>query len=39
MPGILRLILGDQLSYSLSSLKDADKPSDTLLMVEVMEAA
>ena len=39
MPGALRLILGDQLSHSLSSLKDADKAADTVLIVEVMEEA
>ena len=35
----LRLILGDQLSASLASLKEADKGSDILLMVEVDDEA
>ncbi len=35
----LVLILGDQLSPSLSSLKVADKARDRILMVEVMEEA
>jgi deoxyribodipyrimidine photolyase-related protein len=39
MAGALRLVLGDQLSHSLSSLKDADKAADTVLIVEVMEEA
>lgn len=34
----LRLILGDQLSHSLSSLEDA-RPGDAILMCEVMEEA
>ena len=36
---ILRLILGDQLSHDLSALKGADKTSDVILMMEVMEEA
>lgn len=35
----LRLILGDQLSFELSSLQGMDAQSDTVLMVEVMEEA
>ena len=35
----LRLVLGDQLSLSLSSLKDCDKKSDTILMCEVWDEA
>lgn len=37
--GKLRLILGDQLSLNMSSLKDADKAADIILMAEVMEEA
>ena len=33
----LRLILGDQLSDQISSLKGADKKNDVILMLEVME--
>ena len=36
MSKTLRLILGDQLSRSLSSLGDIDRESDTVLMCEVM---
>ena len=36
MSKTLRLILGDQLSQSLSSLSDIDRESDTVLMCEVM---
>ena len=36
MSKTLRLILGDQLSWSLSSLGDIDRESDTVLMCEVM---
>ena len=36
MSKTLRLILGDQLSQSLSSLGDIDRESDTVLMCEVM---
>lgn len=39
MPGTLRLILGDQLSQSISSLLGADREGDTILIVEVMEEA
>lgn len=39
MSGALRLILGDQLSLSLSTLKDVDKANDTVLMMEVMAEA
>ena len=39
MPGALRLILGDQLSHSVSSLKEADIIRDAILIVEVMEEA
>lgn len=35
----LRLILGDQLSLSISSLKDYDKDNDRVLMCEVIEEA
>jgi deoxyribodipyrimidine photolyase-related protein len=36
--GVLRLVLGDQLSPDISSLKDA-KPGDLILMAEVAEEA
>jgi deoxyribodipyrimidine photolyase-related protein len=36
---ILRFILGDQLSRSISSLADLDPERDTVLMVEVHEEA
>jgi deoxyribodipyrimidine photolyase-related protein len=35
----LRVILGDQLSHSISSLKDLDKDTDVVLMCEVKEEA
>merc|ERR1712137_1507884 len=35
----LILVLGDQLSLSMSSLKDANPESDIVLMAEVMEEA
>jgi len=35
MAGTLRLILGDQLSPGISSLSDANKSADTVLMAEV----
>ena len=35
----LRLILGDQLSHSISSLNGIDKTNDVILMCEVMEEA
>lgn len=35
--GTIRLILGDQLSDQISSLKGADKKNDVILMLEVME--
>lgn len=35
----LRLILGDQLSHGLSSLKDCDQTQDVVLMCEVWEEA
>lgn len=35
----LRLILGDQLSHSLSTLQEADPKNDIILMCEVMEEA
>ena len=35
----LCLILGDQLSLSISSLKQIDKPNDLILMAEVVEEA
>ena len=37
--GVLRLVLGDQLSDSLSSLADLDPAHDTVLMAEVMDEA
>jgi deoxyribodipyrimidine photolyase-related protein len=39
LTGALRLILGDQLSESISSLSDIDREVDVVLMVEVMEEA
>ncbi len=39
MPGSLRLILGDQLSQDISSLKDCDKDRDIILMAEVWDEA
>ncbi|ADM10695.1 hypothetical protein PB2503_13289 [Parvularcula bermudensis HTCC2503] len=36
---VLRLILGDQLSRSLSCLRDADKEKDVILLAEVREEA
>jgi deoxyribodipyrimidine photolyase-related protein len=39
MSGALRLVLGDQLSPAISSLNDAEKADDTVLIVEVMEEA
>jgi deoxyribodipyrimidine photolyase-related protein len=38
-PGTLRLVLGDQLSHSLSSLSDIDVGRDTVLMAEVSDEA
>lgn len=35
----IRLVLGDQLSHSISSLADIDAEQDIVLMVEVMEEA
>ena len=35
----LRLVLGDQLSHSISSLSDCDKRHDLILICEVMEEA
>ncbi|API86211.1 cryptochrome/photolyase family protein [Francisella uliginis] len=35
----LRLILGDQLSQSISSLRDCDKANDIVMMCEVMKEA
>ena len=37
--GTLRLVLGDQLSLQLSSLTDADKSEDVILLAEVQEEA
>ncbi|AXE63904.1 deoxyribodipyrimidine photolyase [Hyphomonas sp. CACIAM 19H1] len=37
--GTLRLVLGDQLSPDLSSLRDADKSCDVILIAEVREEA
>lgn len=39
MPGNLILILGDQLSLSISSLRQGDPTQDVVLMAEVMEEA
>ena len=36
---ILRVILGDQLTDSISSLQGCDKTRDTILMSEVFEEA
>ena len=36
---VLRVILGDQLSLQISSLRDADKLSDTILICEVEQEA
>ena len=35
----LRLILGDQLTPDISSLKDADKSNDIILLCEVFDEA
>ena len=37
--GILRVILGDQLSCSLSSLEHCDKNADLIMMSEVIDEA
>ena len=37
--GVLRLVLGDQLSDGLSSLRDLDRGRDVVLMAEVMSEA
>lgn len=37
--GVLRLVLGDQLSDNLSSLRDLDPAHDVVLMAEVMSEA
>ena len=37
MSGVLRLVLGDQLTRTLSSLVDLDQATDVVLMVEVIE--
>ena len=39
MSGVLRLILGDQLNTSISSLADCNKDTDTILLAEVNEEA
>ncbi len=39
MPGVLRLVLGDQLSRGLSALADLDAEVDTVLLVEAVEEA
>lgn len=39
MGGVLRFILGDQLTHDLASLQDCDKDADTLWMCEVREEA
>ncbi|MDC8831059.1 cryptochrome/photolyase family protein [Alteromonas gilva] len=39
MAGVLRLIMGDQLSTSMSSLSDCNKEQDTILLAEVREEA
>ena len=37
MPGVLRMVLGDQLSAGLSSLRDLDPAQDVVLMAEVRD--
>ncbi|MEZ5954067.1 MAG: cryptochrome/photolyase family protein [Hyphomonas sp.] len=37
--GVLRLILGDQLSLEISSLQGADRSADLILMAEVQDEA
>ncbi len=37
MSGVLRLVLGDQLTRDLSSLADMDPTNDVVLMAEVIE--
>ncbi len=39
MVGRLVLVLGDQLSHSVSALREADKTSDIVVMAEVMDEA
>ena len=39
MSGVLRLVLGDQLTDALSSLRDIDPATDLILMAEVMDEA
>ncbi len=39
MTPALRLVLGDQLSHSIASLKDIDAANDAVLMCEVMAEA
>lgn len=39
MTGTLRLILGDQLSHDISSLRDVNKKTDIILMCEVWDEA
>lgn len=39
MPGSLRLVLGDQLSHSIASLRGIDAEHDTVLICEVMAEA
>ncbi|MDG6098468.1 cryptochrome/photolyase family protein [Alteromonas sp. ZYF713] len=39
MAGVLRLVLGDQLSREISSLKECNKSQDTVLLAEVREEA
>lgn len=39
MAGVLRLVLGDQLSRNISSLTDCDKQNDVILIAEVREEA
>lgn len=39
MAGVLRLVLGDQLSFEMSSLKDCTKSKDKILLAEVREEA
>ncbi|SEL79020.1 deoxyribodipyrimidine photolyase-related protein [Roseovarius azorensis] len=39
MVGRLVLVLGDQLSHSVSALREADKTSDTVVMAEMMDEA
>ena len=39
MAGVLRLVLGDQLSREMSSLRECNKSQDKILLAEVREEA